>query len=85
MYSLTESQEVKSDVKPEKGLFTMENDDGSLTRDLLVPKRQNNLSEAQIGISVSKENNLIMIILLSVICASYFLIIRVIQRCQPRL
>lgn len=38
MYSLTESQEVKSDVKPEKGLFTVENDDGSLTRDLLVPK-----------------------------------------------
>lgn len=79
------SQEVKSDAKPEKGLFTRENDDGSLTRDLLVPKWKNNLSEAQISISVCKENNLIIIILLSVICASYFLLICVIQRCQPRL
>lgn len=60
-------------------------DDGKLTRDLSVAKWKSDLSKAQISTSVSKEKNLIMIILLSVICASYFLLICGIQRRQLRL
>lgn len=47
-------------------------DNGKMTRDLLVAKWKCNFSKVQISTSVSKEKNLIMIILLSVICASYF-------------
>lgn len=47
-------------------------DDGKPTTDLFAAKWKRNLSKAVISTSVIKENNLVMIILLSVICGSYF-------------